>query len=309
MPHHVVLAVTDSHRTEFLSKKSVTHDQADSGIPPAFQAQPDEWRWAAARLTPWRNIERNDYDFRGWTEGASEELLLAGCLYEYARESHELRCLYALVRRERGPLGPIIAKYERNSAGHIALVRSGWEHFLYDFADELVANLSFAEVLRADGAKVHKSLKILRGYSPYPKAVELPGQYINVLGSQEVVINWRHYTNKEISAEIARMRPKSEPEPNRRGREPQSKALSKALSVMRIWTLYKRNPWKRLELVAKVCRYRGCVIEWAAYKERCRQGRGDEPMSNAAKAELSRSRKRALSFFQFVFPWGKPANW
>ena len=284
-----------SYRREFLNKKRVTHDQANSGIPPAFQAAPDAWRWAAPRLTPWRNIEKNDYDFRSWTEGASEELLKAGCLYEYARESHEFRCILALDRRERGQFPGIPIKFERGSAGNVHLLSSGGETWLHDFADEPVANKSFAEVFRTNRSKVEKSLNKLASYNLYPKAVESPGRYINVPGMEEVVIDWRHYTNKEIAAEIARKRPKSEPEPNRKGREPQSKTLLKALSVMRIW---RREPkaWKRLKLVGKVCRFKSCVpYEW--------------PMTNAARAEMTRARKRALNAFEFWFPWGKPSNY
>ena len=36
-----------------------------------------------------------------------------------------------------------------------------------------------------------------------------------------------------------------------------------------------------------------------------RNWHGDEPMSNIAKAEMTRARKRALSLFQLLFPVGK----
>lgn len=111
---------------------------------------------------------------------------------------------------------------------------------------------------------------------------------------QEVVIDWRHYTNKEIAAEIARRRPETEPEPNRRGREPQSKALLKALSVMRI-RKREGKPWKRLKLVDKICRFKSCRYE--------------SPITDAARAEMTRARKRALNMFQLWFPWGKPSNY
>ena len=166
-----------------------------------------------------------------------------------------------------------------------------------------MANKSFAEVLRTSRSKVEESLKALSGYSLYPKAVELPGRYnivpvreigLRKLGLQEVVIDWRHKTNKEIAAEIACQRPESEPEPDRRGREPQSKTLLKALSVMRIWK-HKHKAWERLMLVAKVCGYESCVYEW--------------PITNAARAEMTRARRRALNTFQLLFPWGKPSNY
>jgi hypothetical protein len=120
---------------------------------------------------------------------------------------------------------------------------------------------------------------------------------------QEVVIqiDWRNYRNKDIGAEMARWaannRPESEPEPDRTGKKRESKVRSdlKALSVMRIWK-HERKPWQRLKLVAKVCRFKSCeVYEW--------------PINNAAKAEMTRARKRALNFFQYLFPWGKPSNY
>lgn len=68
---------------------------------------------------------------------------------------------------------------------------------------------------------------------------------------------------------------------------------------MRISKLHEGKPWQRLESVAKFCRYNGCVTEWDAYKERCKHGRGDEPMSKIAQTEMSKARNRALSVFQY----------
>ena len=49
-------------------------------------------RWAAERVPPWGKVQKDDYDFSSWMEkGAREELLSAGCLYEYARESQKFR--------------------------------------------------------------------------------------------------------------------------------------------------------------------------------------------------------------------------
>jgi hypothetical protein len=77
---------------------------------------------------------------------------------------------------------------------------------------------------------------------------------------------------------------------------------------MRIWK-HAHNQWKRLELVAKFCGYRGCVNEAKAYRERCKYGRGGEPMSNAAKAEMSSARADALKFFHSLFPDEEPLNY
>jgi hypothetical protein len=241
-------------------------------------------------------------------ERASDDLLDVGCIYEYARESYEFRCLRALDRRERGQFPGIMTKFERSSAGSVYLLNSGGETWLRSFADELVANKSFAEVLRTNRSNVEQSLEALSGYNLYPNPVESPGRYINVPGMQEVVIAWRHYTNKEIAAAIARKRPETEPEPNRRGREEQSKTLLKALSVMRIWKR-ERDPRKRLKIVAKVCRYKVCVEEVREHRARGCRGHAKEQISNKAKAQMSRARTRAMRAFQFWFPWGKPSNY
>lgn len=121
-------------------------------------------------------------------------------------------------------------KFERDATGHIHLARSGWETWLDNFAEELIANKSFAELLRTSRNKVESSQDALAAYNRYPKAVELPGRYINVPGMQEVVIqiDWRHYDNKEIGAEMTRWaannRPESEPEPDRTGRSGRAKS-------------------------------------------------------------------------------------
>jgi len=200
------------------------------------------WRWAGKRVPPWGKVQKDDYDFSSWMKkGAREKLLSVGCLYEYARESYKFRCRLVLNNRKReersGPLTCI--EYEGNSAGDVHLIRSGWHRRLGDFAEELIVNKSFAELLRTSRSKVESSLDALATYNRYPKAVELPRRYINVPGMQEVVIqiDWRHYDNKEIGAEMARWaannRPESEPEPDRTGKKRESKVRSdlKALSM------------------------------------------------------------------------------
>jgi autotransporter-associated beta strand protein len=253
-----------------------------------FEVQQEAlWRSAAERVPPWGKVQRDDYDFCSWMKGASEERLSAGCLYEYARESHKFRCRLVLNKRTREERSGTLTciKYEGNSAGDVHLIRSGWQTWLGDFADELITNKSFAELLRTSGSKVEKSLDALAGYNLYPKAVELPGRYINVPGMQEVVIqiDWRHYKNKEIGAELARWagnnRPESEPEPDRTGKKRESKVRAdlKALSALRIWKLHEGKPWKRLQEIAAVCGYEGCVRESEEYKQRSKRGHAVEP--------------------------------
>jgi hypothetical protein len=73
----------------------------------------------------------------------------------------------------------------------------------------------------------------------------------------------------------------------------------KRLAVIRIWK-HERDPWKRLKLVAKFCHYKGCRDEVTAYKERCKQGRGDQQMGKAAQVEMSNAaQKHGLSFKAF----------
>jgi hypothetical protein len=80
-----------------------------------------------------------------------------------------------------------------------------------------------------------------------------------------IQIDWRHYKNKDIGAEMTRWaannRPESEPEPDRTGKKRESKVRAdlKALSALRIWKLHRRNRWKRLEYIARFCAYKGCV--------------------------------------------------
>ena len=274
------------------------NDQPAENFSHKKECEQDPWAWAAARLPPKAKLQRDDYDFRSWMKGATKKQLDAGCFYEYARESHTFRCLCALDRRPRGQFRGILTPLERKTDGyHGDLLGSAWETWLHDFADELVENKSFAEVQRTSRSKVEKSLKALPAYSLCPKAVESPSRYnivpdrkigLRHLGLQEVVIDWRHYTNKQIAAEIARLRPETEPEPDRRGREPQSKTHLKELSVMRIWK-HKRKAWERLKLVDKVCGYESCMYEW--------------PIPSAARAHMSRARQSAFSFFKFLFPF------
>jgi hypothetical protein len=80
------------------------------------------------------------------------------------------------------------------------------------------------------------------------------------------------------------------------------------LAVIRIWK-HERDQWKRLKLVAKFCKYSGCIREAEAYKEACKQGHGDQPMSNASKVEMSSARAEARTFFQSLFPGEEPLSY
>ena len=85
-------------------------------------------------------------------------------------------------------------------------------------------------------------------------------------GSEKIAIQirWRDFRNSEIGEKmkklVERHRPSTEPEPNRKGQNPEDtiRAYMKALSVMRICKVHKRKPWKKLEQVAK------CAVTRAA---------------------------------------------
>jgi hypothetical protein len=213
--------------------------------------QKELWRWAAKRVVPWGKLQKDDCNFRHWVKDEkteSIELLRASCLYEYARESHKLRCLLVFDSKQKPKelLGTVtVVEFKGSSAGYIHLLDSGWGRWLSNFADELIANKSFAEVLRTDLAKVQQSLNALPSYSLFPKAVravQSAGQYSNYPGSQivEIQICWRYYNDDEIGEEMKELAEKLRPAewkgPHRRGRGKATSmvALLDALSAMRL---------------------------------------------------------------------------
>jgi hypothetical protein len=299
---------------------------------PHVEGDPEEreaWRWADTQLTSWGKPQKDDYDFFKsckWTKGASNDLLNAGCLYEYARESHKYRCWLVLRHtptRDRFWLPRLIGlEFERDrsaernprNAGHNHLFMSGWGRWLDKFALDLIANKSFEKVFSANSSRVLKSLGKVDTDCFYPGAVELPGSSTQELypGSQDVLIriNWRLYDNEQIGEEMERLardaRPKGAKEPKKK----RVRSDLKALSVLRIQKLQKHNPWERLKLVAEVCRYKPCKKEAEAYQERGKRGHATtERMSSNAKSRVSQARHRALSLFGWWFPWGKPSNY
>ena len=78
--------------------------------------QKELWRLAAKHVVLWDKLRRDDYDFQSWTKDArnhgNDDLLNAGCCYEYARESHKLRCWLVLceLKRKRELTGPVVLK-------------------------------------------------------------------------------------------------------------------------------------------------------------------------------------------------------
>jgi hypothetical protein len=296
-------------QTDPAAKQPSFHGSLDD---PLVQAA---WRWADEHLLSWGKPQKDDYDFFKsckWTKGAAKDLLSAGCLYEYARESRKYRCWLLLRHTPRGERFwlPHLIGLEFNKH----LLMSGWEGWLRGFDHELIANKSFEKVFAAKKGRVLKSLEAVDTYCLYPGAVELPGsaQQQPYPGSQDVLIriNWRLYNNGQIGDEMERLaelkRPKSEKEP----KEKRARSLLKALSVLRIQKLHKHKAWERLKLVAKVCNYKACKQEAEAYEARCKRGDATtELMSGKAKSRMSKERRRALDLFGWWFPWGKPSNY
>ena len=307
-------------------------------------------------VEPWGTPQRDDYDFKDWTRGVSVELLQAGCIYEYARESTKLRCLLVATRAAQRCSRHEYAKFDHLRARAITGLGNDAFDWLSRFADQLADNTSFRELLSTRRVDVKRSLVECRRLwpagaitlairlgelskiAPWPwdwrpspgTSLEYPfpiGENMELLperrildGGKESVaiqIHWRDFTNKEIGHEMERFarnhRPKREDcrEPSSSGRGPKPTFLKylKALAVMRIWKR-ERSQWRRMELIAKTCGYRGCQRESAAYKKRCKEGRAREPMDGTAKSEMSQARGQALKVFKGLFPCldEQPAN-
>lgn len=121
-------------------------------------------------------------------KGATRELLQAGCIYEYARESPKLRGLLVLMNpnRKREPFEietrprsgkqrhlpcsfeGLREKDARHTLGHAML------RWLSGLADELADNESFTELLRTSEKQLERSLPKLQFHRPLSAAIDLP---------------------------------------------------------------------------------------------------------------------------------------
>ena len=326
-------------------------------------------RWAFSRVKEWGKPESDDYDFSTWTTGASKERLIAGALYESARESLKLRCLLVLMdkRRPREAWemvrpGNVNGRKPDPSDSFATFPCSfdGWdEHaaeaklggFLWclrDLADYIADNVSFGELFRTKRDELKKAFGGLdtlarvrsehRYFLPIGEAIQVATRSqiqdittAETLGDEkerillgeagcEVIafqVAWGKITPNEFVEAMKKFdldhRPRNAAckAPQRKGQRPDEVVLAylKALSAMRIWKLHERDPWKRLTLLAKFCGYQGCVKETEAYRERCSDGRGDLPMSDAAKVAMTKARDHALSLFQSIFEGELPSNY
>jgi hypothetical protein len=253
------------------------------------------WDRAFERVIRFVDLRRDDYDFKSWAKGASAELLEAGCAFEYARESYYFRCSLVLLKRGMSFNLELKGSTER----YLEFSDKGWDTWLTKFAEELIANRSFAEVLRRNPTKVQKSLGKLPLYSFLPKAVELPGCYdANHPGSRIVPVQFffERYNNNEIGEEMKRLakklRPAEWPEPEPRGKEKQVETLSllDALSAMRLAShMRKRDAVKH-------------------FSEIQLGGVGREGEADVALSNFNKLARKARAFFASIFPYGEAAE-
>jgi len=155
---------------------------SDTGDEQALRPQLESW--AADRVKVWGELQKDDYDFRNWAKDASKQLLQAGSVYEYARESRKLRCLLALMDpkrpREQSERNlPALIDGKRPGSDEIASLPSegyfepccfeglhedhagqalgGYLYCLRDLADYLVDNFSFGELFRTKREELEKA--------------------------------------------------------------------------------------------------------------------------------------------------------
>jgi len=150
--------------------------------------QPQELELEAAeRVVIWAGLAPNDYDFRSWAMDKNTELLRAGCVYEYARESRKFRCLLVLINmafekgwpdedtQSRHPPGFQFLSFSfeglryKDALHHLG----GWFGWLRRFTDDLADNKSFADLYKANRGELNESLEILPKYFYAPKAVQI----------------------------------------------------------------------------------------------------------------------------------------
>jgi hypothetical protein len=240
-------------------------------------------------VKPWERLQDDDCDFRSWAKGANKERLQAGYTYEFARESGPLRGLLVLVdpARKRKPfeIGGLPASGEQynlpcsfkglREEDARAKLRDAFR-WLKDFANELAANKSFAELLRRRASDLDRCLakqprlKAIRlaypfpgdyGPPPYPwqpwswklgfPVMQLPDRQISDDGREKLAFefDWQNFTNDEIGQELKKWAALNRPkqahckEPTRRGHRPRitfQSALD-SLSAMRLAAWYPKT--------------------------------------------------------------------
>jgi hypothetical protein len=188
----------------------IARDQISPEDQQGIEQQKSLETWAADRVKAWADLQENDYDFCSWAKGASRQLLQAGAVYEYARESRKLRCLLALMNPKRPrkaweielpgmidgktPTADEIASYPAQAfwmscsfkgleIHHAERALGGSLYCLCDLADYLADNISFGELFRTKREDLEKAFGGLdelervktefRCFLPYEDAVQM----------------------------------------------------------------------------------------------------------------------------------------
>ena len=113
--------------------------------------------WLPSVLNPGTNLSQMTMTLAR-ARAADNELLKAGCIYEYARESRKLRCLLMLMRRRKR--AAIQDPYRLKICGKMMCIARLATRYgaIFGFADELADNMSFAELVRTRARRLKQTL-------------------------------------------------------------------------------------------------------------------------------------------------------
>jgi hypothetical protein len=279
---------------------------------------------------------REDLNFRDLFPLPPSSEIEAAYLYEYMRESQMLRNAITGERKsEQGLPSPFLPNLTLPRLGYliVKLQSAGfpkpWKQLSKTFQTRLVS-LLVTGAKRLGDTKLYPPVIIEQGWPEldYSENCWRVGQ----LQPLELSLfkRWEHSGrkcffgfiridtdyNETEAVEAFRNEFRNRWPKTRGGGSAKWRERLKQLAVMRICRHERKRTagdyikqWKRLNLVAELCGYKGCVKEAAAYKERRKQGRGAEPMSEAAKVEISSARSEGRKFFQSLFPGEEPLSY
>jgi hypothetical protein len=269
-----------------------------------------------------------DPDFRDLFPLPPSSEIEAACLYEYMRESQTLRDAITGERKSgQGLPSPFLPNLTLPRLGYliVKLQSAGfpkpWKQ-LSKRLQTLLFSLLVTGAKRPGDTKLYPPVIIEQGGPEFDYSENC--WRVGQLQPFELSLfkRWEHSGrkcffgfiridtayNETEAVEAFRNEFRNRWPKRKRGGARQYHDLLNKLAVMRIWK-NKRDQWNRLKFVAELCGYKGCVNELAAYKERCKQGYGDQPMGNSAKVEMSMARNEARAFFQRLFPGEEPLSY
>jgi hypothetical protein len=320
---------------------------AAAGTRPATRQMADRFftskrRIGLAGLERSRIVSMEKFDLEAECDfrGLPPEEVEAACKYEYLRESQTLRATISDPKKSVPGLLPGLTLFELLFRWMPALRTAGfpkpWKQLSKASKTQLVSLLAKSRkgMIRGDKA-LYPPVVIEEASVEFDRSGETDDEYYhwrlepfepNLLRKWEQAP--RNYFfgfirideaynqteaveafKKEFKKQRLRERKQGFRERWPKAKSSKSRQRLMQLAVMRIWK-HKRKQWDRLKLVANLCSYKGCVEEAAEYKARCQPGYGDEPMSDAAKVEMSSARKEARTFFQEHFSeFEEPLSW